>query len=309
MNDFLRPLGSTGLEVSALCIGTSPLASMPGLYGYEVGVERAVATVEAVFDSAIRFLDTSNGYGADGESERRIGEAIRRRGGLPDDFVLASKVDPDPLTGDFSGARVLASFEESLDRLGVERLQLLHLHDPERIDFDEAMAPGGAVEALLRLKADGRVDHLGVAGGDVDLMRRYIRTGAFEVVLNHNRFTLVDQSAEPLIAEAAELGVAFINAAPYGGGMLVKGPAAQPKYSYATADADIVGRVTAMQEVCARYGVPLAAVALQFSIGGAGVASTTVGVSAPDRVQQTRELASLPIPEQLWQDLAPLIHP
>src|ERR1700722_891425 len=100
-----RPLGSTGLTVSSLCIGTSPLANMPWLYGYEVDAATAVATVSAAFESAISFLDTSNGYGDRGESEVRIGEAISRNGGLPDGFVLATKVDPDPISGDFSGQR------------------------------------------------------------------------------------------------------------------------------------------------------------------------------------------------------------
>ncbi|MCX2750074.1 aldo/keto reductase [Arthrobacter sp. MI7-26] len=115
---------------------------MPGLYGYEVGQERAVATVLSVFTSPINFMDTSNGYGH-GASERRIGEAIRRHGGLPSGFVLATKADPDPRNGDFSAARIRASVEESLERLGLDRLQLLYLHDPERLSFEEGMAVGG----------------------------------------------------------------------------------------------------------------------------------------------------------------------
>jgi D-threo-aldose 1-dehydrogenase len=136
-------LGATGLRITELCIGTSPLASMPQLYGYEVTEERAVATVDAVLDGPVTFIDTSNGYGHDGSAERRIGVALGKRGGLPPGAVLATKVDPDPRTGDFSGARVRASLAESLERLGLERIQLLHLHDPERIGFDEAIAPGG----------------------------------------------------------------------------------------------------------------------------------------------------------------------
>ena len=115
---------------------------MPHLYGYEVSAEQAVAAVEAVFDGPFNFLYTSNAY-SDGDSERRIGEVIRRRGGLPPGFVLATKVDGDRRTGDYSGARVRRSAEESLERLGLDHFELLHLHDPEVMPFDAAAAPGG----------------------------------------------------------------------------------------------------------------------------------------------------------------------
>ena len=140
--DGAPPAGHDGLAVSPICFGTSPLASMARLYGYDVDEEQAVATVLAAFDSPINFVDTSNGYGEDGTAERRIGAAIRRAGGLPPHVVLATKVDPDPRTGDFSGDRVRASLEESLERLGVDRIPLLHLHDPERISFEAGNGAG-----------------------------------------------------------------------------------------------------------------------------------------------------------------------
>ncbi len=301
-----RELGSTGLLVSPVCVGTSPLASMPGLYGYEVDAASAVATVLAVFAGPFNFLDTSNGYGDDGESERRIGDAIREVGGLPDGFVLATKIDPDPRTGDFSGARVRASFEESLDRLGLDRIQLLYLHDPERMSFEAGSGPGGALEAMVRLREEGLVDHLGVAGLDLDLLGRYLATGEFEVVLNHNRFTLVDQSAGPLVDDAVARGIAFVNAAPYGGGMLVKGPEAQPRYAYSTRGADIRDSVSLMQQACERHGVPLAAAALQFSVRDPRIASTVLGISEPRRIEQTVDLLDVDIPDELWAELASL---
>src|SRR5580658_1435042 len=130
-----RPLGSTSLMVTPLCIGGSAIGSMPQVFGEEVDFERAVETVRHVFDSPINFLDTSNGYGH-GESERRIGAAIAERGGLRAGFVLATKLDGDPQTGDFSGERARRSAEESLERLGTNNIQLLYLHDPERIGFE-----------------------------------------------------------------------------------------------------------------------------------------------------------------------------
>jgi len=296
-------LGGTGLAVTRICVGTSPLASMEQLYGYEVSEGRAVETVEAAFASPINFIDTSNGYGIDGAAERRIGVVIRGHGGLPPGAVLATKVDPDPRTGDFSGRRVHLSLEESMQRLGLDHIQLLHLHDPERISFDQATAPGGPVEALVEAKDKGLVDHLGVAGGPVALLQRYLDTGVFEVVLTHNRYSLLDRSAEALFKDAHRRGVGVLNAAPYGGGMLAKGPAVQAKYAYGQRSQAIGVAALAMQSACEAAGVPLAAAALQFSLRAPFVDSTVVGVSSPERIQQTLDLAAVSIPESLWSEL------
>lgn len=304
-----RPLGRTGIEVTTLCVGTSPLASMPNLYGYGLDEERAVATVLAMFDSPITFLDTSNGYGADGTAERRIGEAIRRAGGLRRHLVLATKVDPDPRTGDFSGARVRKSLEESFERLGVDHVPLLHLHDPERIPFEMGVAPGGPLEALVALREEGLVDRIGVAGGPVPLLQQYLDTGALDVVLSHNRYTLLDRSAEGMFRAAGGRGLGVINAAPYGGGMLAKGPAVQTKYAYGARDDRIAAAATAMAAACDRAGVPLAAAALQFSMRAPFVDSTVVGVSSPERIAQTLELAAVDVPEELWDELERSVPP
>jgi D-threo-aldose 1-dehydrogenase len=302
-----RPLGSTGLRVTPICIGTSPLASMTAIYGYEVAEESAVATVEAMFDGPFNFLDTSNSYGVDGLAERRIGIAVRRRGGLPPGVVLATKADPDPRTRDFSGKRIRASVEESLERLGLDHIQLLHLHDPERIPFEEATAPGGAVEAMAALKAEGVVSHLGVAGGPVALMQRYLDTGVFEVVLSHNRYTLLDRSATTLFETAHRNGIGVLNAAPYGGGMLARGPQRQEKYAYRVRDDAVARAAAAMWEAAATAGVPLAAAALQFSLRAPFVDSTVVGVSSPDRIRELSELAAVPVPAALWAELEALV--
>lgn len=304
-----RPLGSTGLEVTELCVGTSPLASMARLYGHDVSDERAVSTIDAVLDSPIRFIDTSNGYGEHGEAEKRIGLALTARGGLPADVVLATKVDPDPSTGDFSGKRVRASYEESLERLGVDRVPLLYLHDPERIPFEDGVAPGGPVEALVQLREEGRVDHIGVAGGPVDLLARYLDTGRFDVLLSHNRYTLLDRSAEKLFVSAHERGIGVVNAAPYGGGMLAKGPDVQTKYGYRERDERVAEAARAMATVCARHGVPLPAAALQFSLQATFIDATIVGISSPERVAQTLEYAGQEIPDALWAELETLVPP
>jgi D-threo-aldose 1-dehydrogenase len=302
-----KPLGKTGLLVTPLCVGTSALGNFPAQYGYEVSTERAVATLHRVFESPVNFIDTSNEYGK-GESERRIGRVLAERGGLPEGFVLATKVDPLPGSSDFSGERVRASVGESLERLGLERLQLVFLHDPEKITFEEATAAGGAVEALVRLRDEGSIEHLGVAGGPIDLMLRYLRIGIFEVVISHNRYTLIDQSAEPLLKEAAEAGIGFINAAPYGGGILVKGPDVVPKYCYQPASESTLQRVKQMKTICQEHSVPLPAAALQFSMREERIASTIVGITEPERIEQTFELADWAIPKALWEELEPAIN-
>jgi D-threo-aldose 1-dehydrogenase len=296
----LRVLGSTGLEVTPLCVGTSPLGNTPLPYARDVPEEDAVATVRRALASPINFLDTGNNYG---DAERRIGIVLREHGGIPAGFVLETKVDRDMSSGDFSGDRVRRSVEESLERLGLDRLGLVHLHDPENISFEEGVAPGGPLEALQALKDEGVIAHLGVAGGPIDLLRRYIRTGAFSVVLTHNRYSLIDTSAEPLFEEAGELGVAVLNAAPFGGGVLAGAPQAQGYYGYQEAGPEILARIEALHAACARHDVPLAAAAVQFSTRDPRIVSTVVGVSRPERVDRLVELARTPIPPELWDEL------
>ncbi|MDF2989841.1 MAG: oxidoreductase [Microbacterium sp.] len=298
-------LGRTGLTVSKVCVGTSALGSFPAQYGYEVDADTAVATIRRVFEGPFTFIDTSNEYGG-GESEKRIGQAIRENGGVPEGYVIATKVDPIPGTTDFSGDRVRRSVEESLERLGLDTLPLVYLHDPEKISFAEGVASGGPLEALIDLRDQGVIGHLGVAGGPIDLELQYLATEAFDAVISHNRFTLVDQSAEALLDDAQARGVAFVNAAPFGGGMLVKGPDVVPTYCYAPVADEVLERVRRMEALCADHGVPLAAAALQFSLRDPRVTSTIVGMSDPKRVAQTVDLASIDIPDSLWDELLPL---
>src|SRR5258708_5863616 len=151
-----RSLGTTGLMVSPLCIGCAPLGNMPETFAYEVGEERALATVRAAFAGPINFIDTAASYG-DGESERRIGLVLRELGGLPPGFVLSSKADRDLTTGEFTGEQMRRSVERSLRLLGLEQIQLLYLHDPEHISFEQAMPPGGPVEVLRACQQEGLI--------------------------------------------------------------------------------------------------------------------------------------------------------
>src|ERR671927_187022 len=210
-----RPLGRTGLSVSPICVGCAPLGNMPETFEYSVAEERAFDTLRAVFESPLNFLDTAASYG-DGESERRIGEVLEEMGGLPEGCVLATKADRDLQTGDFSGEQMRRSVERSSRLLGMDRLQLVYLHDPEHETFEHMIAPGGPVEVLMSLKDEGVIEHVGVAGGPIDLMIRFVETGLFEAVITHNRYTLVNRTALPLLDIATDLRVPVLNAAPYG---------------------------------------------------------------------------------------------
>jgi D-threo-aldose 1-dehydrogenase len=300
-----RPFGQTGLAVPPLCVGCAPLGDMPETFAYSVAEEHALATLRAVFASPITFVDTAASYG-DGESERRIGVVLRELGGLPPGYVLATKADRNLRSGDFGGAQMRRSVERSLRLLGLDRLQVCYLHDPEHTTFEQATAPGGPVEALLRLKDEGLIEHVGLAGGPIDMSIRYLETGAFEAVITHNRYTLLDCTAEPLLDVAAERGVALLNAAPYGSGILAKGPDAYPRYAYQQAAPALVEQTRQLQAICDRHGVPLAAAALQFSTRDPRITNTIVGMSSPERVQKTIELARVEIPPALWDEIAAL---
>src|SRR5258708_5357755 len=197
-----RPYGMTGLPVTSICVGCAPLGDMPETFKYSVPETQALETLRAVFRGQFNFLDTAASYG-DGESERRIGIMLRETGGLPPGVVLGTKADRDLHTGEFSGEQMQRSVERSLRLLGLERIQLLYLHDPEHITFEAAMAPGGPVEVLRGLREEGVIEHLAMAGGPIDLMIQFVETGLFEAVITHNRYTLIERSAAPLLEVAA----------------------------------------------------------------------------------------------------------
>ena len=159
--DWLRPFGTTGITVSAICMGGAQLGSMPELFGYEVTEDAAIDLIRRVMVGPIRFLDTSNVYGG-GRSEQRIGRAIAQHGGLPSDFVISTKVDA--LDGDYSGARVRASVRESMARLGIGALPIVFLHDPEFHPYEVITEPAG--RSTVETPRCRRHRSHGVAGGD-----------------------------------------------------------------------------------------------------------------------------------------------
>ncbi|HEX6777600.1 MAG TPA: aldo/keto reductase [Ktedonobacterales bacterium] len=297
-----RPLGSTGLDVTSLCIGCAPLGNMPETFAYSVAEEQALSTIRAIFAGPINFVDTAASYG-DGESERRIGLVLRELGGLPPGFVLATKADRNLQTGEFTGDQMRRSVERSLHLLGVDRLQICYLHDPEHIGFAAAMAPGGPVEALRQLYDAGMIQHLGIAGGPIQMMTQFVETDLFTLAISHNRYTLLNQEAQTFWDVCQQHRVAALNAAPYGSGILAKGPSAYPRYMYGQAPETYLQRAFTLEAICQRHNVPLAAVALQFSLRDPRIASTIVGISKPERLQETVWLAQMPLPEHLWEEI------
>jgi D-threo-aldose 1-dehydrogenase len=299
-------LGRTKLKVAKLCFGTTSLADMPDTYGYHVDAERAHATVRAIFDSPVNFLDTSRLYGF-GRSEERIGDVIRERGGLPAGFVLSTKLDRDISDRRFDAAQARRSFEESLKALGLDRIHLLHLHDPEHArSLSEITAPDGAIRELFRIKEEGLVDAVGLAAGRVDIMMPMLRDFDFDALITHNRYTLTNRNAEPMIDFARKKGMGIINAAPYAGGVLAKGSGSFKRYVYQEASDAVLGPVRRVEEICARHDIAPGAAALQFSLRDERIHSTIIGVSKPERVAETLAWAQAPIPQAAWDELLAL---
>ncbi|MFC4170649.1 aldo/keto reductase [Microvirga sp. GCM10011540] len=299
-------LGRTNLSVSKICFGTSSLGDMPGTYGYGVDEERARDTITAIFRGPANFLDTSRIYGM-GRSEERIGDVIRQRGGLPQGSVVSTKLDRDPQTNRFDAAQARRSLDESLKALGLERIDILHLHDPEHADsLEGTCGPKGALPELFRMKEEGLVKAVGLAAGSVDIMMPLLRDWDFDVLITHNRFTLTNRNADAMIDFARSRGIAVLNAAPYAGGVLAKGSSAYPRYVYQEASEEVLDPVRRIEAICARHGVPPGAAALQFSMRDERITSTICGVSKPERVEQTIEWACWPIPDAMWEELASL---
>lgn len=299
-------LGATGLRVPRIGFGTSALGHMPDTYGYGVDEDRALATVRAILARPDGFLDTSRNYGS-GRSEERIGLALRALGGWPEGRVLSTKLDRDMETGRFDADRAWRSLEESLAALGLARVDVLHLHDPEHArDIGEAAGPGGALEALMKMKEQGLASAVGLAAGRIDVMMPILRDWDFDCLITHNRFTLVNRNAEPMIELARERGVAVLNAAPYASGALAKGSATYGRYVYMEATPETLAPIAAVEAVCARHGVPPGAAALQFSLRDPRIAATICGVSRPERVEETLAWADWPIGEEVWEELLAL---
>ncbi|MEV4758329.1 aldo/keto reductase [Micromonospora sp. NPDC049559] len=311
-------LGRSGLPVSRLGLG---LASLGGMYA-PVATARAVATVDAAWEHGVRLYDTAPVYGY-GRSESVAGLALRPR--PRDEYVLCTKVgrliepggpdtqtiwaDPPPGLGprlDYSYPAVLRSVEESLERLGLDRVDVLHVHDP---DEDYPTALGEAYRALAELRAAGVVRAVSIGVNHADVAARFLREAPApgpDCVLLAGRYTLLDQSG---LAELLPLALAR-NVAVLAAGVFQSGLLADPRpgaaYGYAEVPTALLDRIAALRAVCARYAVPPLAAALQFPLGHPAVATVLVGARAPEEVTENARLLDHPVPPALWRDLKSL---
>jgi D-threo-aldose 1-dehydrogenase len=298
-------LGRTDLMVAPICFGTSGLGDMPDTYGYGVDEPQAKATLRAIFAGPVNFIDTSRIYGM-GRSEERIGAVIREMG-LPQGFLISTKLDRDLNGNRFDAAQARRSLEQSLKAMGVERVDLLHLHDPEHArSFAETTSRDGALGELFRMKEEGLARAVGLAAGPASMMMPLLRDWDFDALVTHNRFTLVNRSADAMLDLAQSRGIGVLNAAPYASGVLAKGSSNYRRYVYQEATEAMLDPVRRIEEVCARHGVPPGAAALQFSMRDPRIASTICGVTKAERVQQTLDWARFPIPDAAWQELMKL---
>lgn len=318
-----RAIGRMQLQVSVLGFGTAPLAD---LY-LRLDDRTAIATVERAFELGINLLDTSPLYGH-GLAEHRCGTAIRR---VPrDQIVLCTKVgrwmDPRHGAGDRSGFiggqphravvdysydGTMRSVEQSLLRLGTDRLDLLLIHDVDiwthgadaiEARFREAMA--GAYVALDRLRSEGVVAGIGVGVNEADMCVRFAQAGSFDVMLLAGRYSLLEQPAlTQFLPLAQQRGIGVLLGGVFNSGILATGAVTGAKYNYRDAPPEILEKVARIEHVCAAHGVALPTAALHFALGHPAVASVVLGAQSPQEVERNMAALSNDVPAALWADL------
>jgi D-threo-aldose 1-dehydrogenase len=312
-----RPLRRSGVRVTELSFGG---AAIGNLYT-AVSDEAARAAVDAAWDGGIRTFDTAPHYGL-GLSERRLGEALRER--RRDEYVMCTKVgrllEPagaDAAPGadtegfavpashvrrfDFSADGVRRSLEASLGRLGLDRVDIALIHDPD--DHGE-QAIREAYPALEKLRADGVVGAIGVGMNQAAMLTRFVTETDIDVVLVAGRYTLLDQSAADALLPAAQArGVSVIAGGVFNSGLLAA-PARGATYDYQAASGELLDRALQLEQACARYGVPLRAAAAHFPLSDPAVASVLIGARSAAEISEAIRLRDLYIPQELWDVLA-----
>ncbi|RPK39308.1 aldo/keto reductase [Streptomyces sp. NBC_01260] len=311
-------LGNSAVEVTELSFGAAAIGNLFSA----VEPERAAAAVDAAWDEGIRYFDTAPHYGL-GLSERRLGEALRAR--PRDSYVLSTKVgrvlDPLPDGGpeqseglsegfavrathrrrwDFSAAGVRRSIEDSLQRLGLDRIDIAYLHDPD--DHAEA-AFHEAYPELEKLRAEGVIGAIGAGMNQTAMLTRFVRDTDADVVLCAGRYTLLDQSAlTDLLPAAAARGRSVVVGGVFNSGLLAD-PRPGATYDYAAAPLKLLDRALRLKAVAEGHGVPLRAAALHYPLTHPAVAGVLVGTRSPDEVRDAAALLRKPVPDDLWDEL------
>lgn len=312
-----HPIGTTGAAVTALGFGG---ASAGNLYTETTG-EEATAAVDCAWAGGIRYFDTAPHYGL-GLSERRLGAALRHR--PREVFVISTKVgrmlEPNPrpagsdLTAggfavpdtlrrrfDFSAAAVRRSLEGSLGRLGLDRADLVYVHDPDD-HVDEAIA--GAIPELIRMREEGLVSAVGVGMNQWQAPLRMVRETGIDLVMLAGRWTLLDRSGQPLVDECAARGVAVVAAAPFNSGLLARAwPGDGAYFDYGPATPQVLARARALAGICQRHGVSLPDAAIQFPLRHPAVVSVVGGMRSGEEVAATLARFATVVPDDAWTEL------
>ncbi|MEW2046130.1 aldo/keto reductase [Streptomyces sp. NPDC005476] len=311
-----RNIGSTPVEVTELGFGASVIGNL-----YRVTpANDAQAAIEAAWEAGIRYFDTAPHYGL-GLSERRLGAALRSR--PRDAYVISSKVgrllvpneeprgvdtegfvvrDDLRRQWDFSRDGVLRSIEDTLKRTGLDRLDIVYLHDP---DEHWRQAAGEAMPALAELRDQKVIGAIGAGMNQSAMLARFLRETAADVVMLAGRYTLLDQSAlDDVLPTAEELGKSVVAVGVFNSGLLSRDrPAEGMKYDYQDASHALVARARAIAEVCAAHGTTLPAAAIAFPHTHPSTVNVTLGMRTAEHVARNAELNRQRIPEGLWDDL------
>lgn len=312
-----HPIGRTAAAVTALGFGG---ASAGNLYTETTG-EEATAAVDCAWAGGIRYFDTAPHYGL-GLSERRLGAALRHR--PREVFVISTKVgrmlEPNPRPAgsdlaaggfavpdtlrrrfDFSAAAVRRSLEGSLGRLGLDRADLVYVHDPDD-HVDEAIA--GAIPELIRMREEGLVSAVGVGMNQWQAPLRMVRETGIDLVMLAGRWTLLDRSGQPLVDECAARGVAVVAAAPFNSGLLARAwPGDGAYFDYGPATPQVLARARALAGICQRHGVSLPDAAIQFPLRHPAVVSVVGGMRSGEEVAATLARFATVVPDDAWTEL------
>jgi D-threo-aldose 1-dehydrogenase len=311
-------IGATDVEVTRLALGTAPLGGWPT----PVPDDQALATLRRAWEVGIRYVDTAPFYGT-GKSETLVGEVLST---FPrDQFVLSTKVgrllvpgkmEPEFFQGglpftpvyDYSAEGVEQSLQESYGRLGLNRVDIALIHDP---DDHHAEALAGAYPALADAKADGRIRAIGVGMNWAEPLARFAEEAAFDCMLLAGRYTLLEQgSLDNLMPLAVDRGISIIVGGVFNSGLLAD-PSPGATYNYFEAEPAVLERAQRLEAVCREFDVPLRAAAVQFPLAHPAVACIVVGARSPEEVDDTVAMLRTAIPAELWETLREreLIHP
>ena len=311
-----RTVGAARLQLSEFSLGCAQLGN---LYT-AISDEQAEATVDAAWELGIRYFDTAPHYGL-GLSERRLGAALAKR--PRGEYVLSTKVgrllEPaDAVRGldnegfevpathrrvwDFSRDGVLRSVEESLQRLGLERVDIVYLHDPDA-HWTEAIE--NAYPALEELRAQHLVAAIGAGMNQATMLAAFARHTDMDLFMLAGRYTLLEQSAlDDLLPVCEQRGARVVAAGVFNSGLLSRSaPTADAKYDYGHAPTELVRRAQQIDEICRRHGVELPAAALAFPLGHPLVASVCVGSRSPEQIERNCRLYRAGVPNPLWAEL------